>query len=103
MNYTLFNAILAMDSYNRGYAAGIELPGSDNEEVKIGAATIKDNSSDLLGGGADSAIGFYALAYNYNGSKIISYRGTDYPDNDTLIPKDITHGWTLDAGLLASE
>ncbi len=78
----LFLAILSMDSYNRGYGAGIEL--SDAADTKIGAATIGkriQDVSDTFGDEAQAA-GFYAIAYDVAGSGIagldgtvISYRG----------------------------
>ncbi len=82
MNRDLFLAILAMDSYNRGYDQGIKLTSSDpNHSVNeigltIGNATIyaqtdTDPNSDEVGAG------FYAIAYEWNGEKIISFRGTD--------------------------
>jgi len=42
MDSNLFNAILAMDSYNRGYAASIELSGNE-----IGIAAITEDSESL--------------------------------------------------------
>lgn len=73
MNYELFNAILSMDAYNRGYGASVTLSGNS-----IGDATIGIDSSELESEGLiDDDIGFYALAYFYEGSTIISYRGTD--------------------------
>ena len=81
----LFLAILSMDSYNRGYGAGIKLSGT-----KIGAATIGDDSLILNTDPndpdrVDQAAGFYAIAYDVGGSgpselagkTVISYRGTD--------------------------
>ncbi|WNM62097.1 calcium-binding protein [Candidatus Nitrospira neomarina] len=65
----LMYAILAMDSYNRGYNPGILLSGSN-----IGTATI--GSDELLPAGSQEA-GFYAVAYKWNGETVISYRGTD--------------------------
>lgn len=74
MNIELFKAILAMDSYNRGYNAGISFgAGSDNQGVKVGNATVFRNKGDAEA----QAQGFYAIAYSYNGQTIISYRGTD--------------------------
>ena len=71
----LFLAILAMDSYNRGYDVGIKLPAG----TLLGNATIKFDSSILKEGGVRSDIpaGFYAVAYEWNGEKVVSYRGTD--------------------------
>ncbi|MGH1404910.1 MAG: hypothetical protein ACRBDL_11795 [Alphaproteobacteria bacterium] len=96
MDFKLFNAILSMDSYNRGYQAGIvfgDNPGTNNYSsdipgVQIGTAKIVDNSSAVFEG-ADDDIGFYALSYDVGGAgTIISYRGTD----DAL---DVAHGWPL--------
>ncbi|WP_428541755.1 hypothetical protein [Profundibacter sp.] len=81
----LFLAILSMDSYNRGYGTGIEL--SDAVDTKIGAAKIGkriQDVSDTFGSEAQAA-GFYAIAYDVDGSgpsglagkTVISYRGTD--------------------------
>ncbi len=99
----LFMAILSMDAYNRGYGAGIEdgTPGADGTldglgeaGYRIGAATVKD--VDLPAG--SEAAGFYAVAYDWNGQKVISHRGTDDPlsvdpSNDMLT------GWLLGAGV----
>ncbi|MDR2858608.1 MAG: hypothetical protein LBV50_12305 [Novosphingobium sp.] len=74
MDRDLFLAILAMDSYNRGYGAGIkDLPVSG----KIGNATILDIP---LPEGSE-AVGFYAIAYKNidTGEVVIAYRGTDNP------------------------
>lgn len=86
----LFLSILAMDSYNREYGAGLVVPGSE-----IGLATIVGRSTL----GIDDpeyddwqAAGFYAVAYQMDGSvgeagdqladgqTVISYRGTDNVD-----------------------
>jgi len=85
---TLMKAILAMDSYNRSYNQGIQFSGE-----AIGTATIILDSSNLgyvldengqpvLDGNnqpirLDQSIGFYAIAYEYNGEVVVSYRGTD--------------------------
>lgn len=95
---SLFRAILAMDSYNRGYDAGIALSG-----VSLGGATLGIDSSELgensQGGDRDQALGFYAVSYDYNGQKIISFRGTDKaPSAENLLPDDVRYGWTLGAG-----
>lgn len=85
MNKVLMNAILSMDSYNRGYDAAIIIPTVLNT-TQIETATIITDSTTKLGNGVDSAIGFYALAYAYDkdadgvsDKTIISYRGTDHP------------------------
>jgi hypothetical protein len=82
MDDTLFYAILSMDSYNRGYDAGIEI----DEEDEIGNATIIESSS-VLGTRVvneqevhiDQSIGFYALAYDLGADQtVISIRGTNH-------------------------
>ena len=71
----LMYAILAMDAYNGGYSPGIgDL--SDDIGTQIGTATISNRSSSDPNGPA-FASGFYAVAYEWNGETIISYRGTD--------------------------
>jgi hypothetical protein len=72
----LFLAILAMDSYNRGYDAGIKMPAG----TLLGSATIIKDSSILRENGERSDIptGFYAIAYELaSGERIIAFRGTD--------------------------
>lgn len=75
MNRDLFLAILALDSYNRGY--GQRLAGlSDNG--KLGRAEILYGSEVLLTDELDRKdipADFYAVAYEWNGETIISYRG----------------------------
>jgi hypothetical protein len=104
MNTDLFNAILAMDSYNRGYNAGIVF-GSDTTNstdaagTQIGSVTVYDSDGDA----AAKAAGFYAIAYQESsGAVTISYRGTDsilgtgtysFTDADPLT------GWGGGAGL----
>ncbi len=91
MNRDLFLAILAMDSYSRGYGqrmSGLTATGN------LGAAAIKFDSL-VLGGTpedrADATADFYAIAYEWGGETIISYRGTDGLN-------DILTGWTVGAG-----
>lgn len=80
LNGNLWNAILAMDAYNRGYGAGIDTPElSDAEGTKIGIYTVSKTST-ILGPNVDQSAGFYAVAYDSNNdgkTDIISYRGTD--------------------------
>ena len=71
----LFLAILSMDSYNRGYDAGIT--GLGGEGARIGAATIAKDAEQLLSAWEAQAAGVYAVAYQWNGETVISYRGTD--------------------------
>ena len=67
----LFKAILSMDSYTRGYDAGIEFYLAENTVSKqIGDYTITAHSSDLTNSNGDTNvdddIGFYAMAYLTN-------------------------------------
>jgi hypothetical protein len=88
----LFLAILSMDSYNRGFNAGIVLP--DAQGTQIGAAKINKTSEQIAELGDPNAAGFYAVAYDISGNRpdgtggsgiagldagttVISYRGTD--------------------------
>ncbi len=71
----LMYAILAMDSYNRGYNPAID-GLSDAIGAQIGNAMISNRSSSDANSPA-VASGFYAVAYEWNGETIISYRGTD--------------------------
>lgn len=93
----LFYAILAMDAYNRGYNA--KLSGlSDAIGTRLGNATVIGSA----GGAAAQADGFYAIAYDLNGQKIISYRGTDNADVFSK-GNDIWNGWVQGAGVLSSQ
>jgi len=90
----VFNAILAMDSYNRGYdnkftndSVGLGDVGSE-----IGNAIVTQESDKIEKSPSVNA-SFYAVAYNYNGETIISYRGTDKP-------LDIVTGWLTGGGLI---
>ncbi len=76
LNTRVFQAILAMDSYNRGYGANVN-GLSQTLGTMIGTASIIGNAEDAAG--VAEAAGFYASAYNWNGSNVISYRGTN-PD-----------------------
>lgn len=93
----LFKAILAMDAYNRGYDEGIELPVILNN-TQIGNAIIA-SQIDSTEGSAARNIGFYALAYAYNGETVISYRGTDDFDeaSDYFSSLDVSN-WLLGTG-----
>lgn len=106
MNDTLFNAILSMDAYNRGYNSSVKfgnLPGQnsiDTPGVQIGRATIIQNSS-ILGAGVDQGSNFYAIAYDYDGKTIVSYRGTDDAAgtiNSNFFDGDLWDGWFVGAG-----
>lgn len=98
----LMKAILSMDSYNRGYDAGINIAS-----IQLGNAAIVTDSFNLgatiISGQIvrlDRQSGFYAVAYDYNGSKIISYRGTDDFNSlaDYSTSLDVGHGWLLGGG-----
>ena len=84
----LFLAILSLDSYNRGYGAGLSDGGEgdvdglgDTAGIKIGNATVYRSKGDTEAKDA----GFYAVAYTVgsgvegidSGTTVISYRGTD--------------------------
>jgi hypothetical protein len=90
----LFRAILALDSYNRGYKAGVTL-GSNTQ---IGTATLRNDIS--LPTDYQSA-SFFAQAHTWNGTTVISFRGTDkaFPSwqNGTL--GDFENCWFTGAGL----
>lgn len=119
MSRDLFLAILAMDSYNRGYGegvAGLAAPelnpdGTPKTIIRIGNAQISGDSVTILGPDGEAA-GFYALAYDVSGVKdakgnplfdtdtVIAYRGSDYEDTNGAILRsnDLWQGWTVGAG-----
>ena len=71
----LLYAILALDSYNRGYGAGISNLLTTGSTAKVGNWSIITTATDEF---TDSeSKGFYALAYRKGTDTIISYRGTD--------------------------
>lgn len=75
----LMYAILAMDSYNRGYNPGITLTGTQVGNATIGVDSAVLNTDPNDPNRIDQDAGFYAVAYHWNGETIISYRGTDNP------------------------
>jgi RTX calcium-binding nonapeptide repeat (4 copies) len=89
MDDKLFKAILAMDSYNRGYNEAVTLPIVLNQ-TQIGSATIIAQS-DKDPANTPFNASFYAIAYQYNSQTTISYRGTD-------ALTDVTTGWLLGGG-----
>jgi len=121
----LFLAILAMDSYNRGYNAGvddgqnivngIDEDGLGGEGSQIGNALVSQQDISE----AAKAAGFYAIAYEIkddsieglaNGQKVISYRGSDNPGSWTNLDPwsttpggDAWNGWSVGAGSSTSE
>jgi Ca2+-binding RTX toxin-like protein len=92
MTNDLMAAILAMDVYNRTSNEGVfGLPGRVGAYVG-GARIIAIDDTHR-------AQGFYAVAYEYNGKRIISYRGTDKID---VTPSgDILTGWVVGGGLVS--
>ena len=107
MDTKLFDAILSMDSYNRGYNPGISFgPTPTNSPVvngvtQLGNATIINNSSTALTKGTDQTAGFYSIAYkdNSTGAVVIAYRGTDQFLNGGGIGGDIYNGYGSGSGL----
>ena len=99
MTRDLLLALLSLDSYNRGYDRNVETPGDS-----LGNVTIERDSSILVdaeGQRLDAPAGFYAIAYNWNGETIISYRGTDELQLLPLDEFDLTdpaYGWGLASG-----
>ena len=107
MDLSLFNAILSMDSYNRGYNQGIllgdfdaqgqHIAGSDVDNDSLGTADIVQDSSilrDTSNNRLDIPASFYAVAYDVAGAgTIISYRGTD----DLVL--DALHGYGVSIGV----
>jgi hypothetical protein len=81
----LYLALLAMDSYNRGYNAGLDLAASGVSATNIGNATL-GIKSDVATISPEYAAGFFAQSYTLNGQKIISYRGTDCPSPSQFFP-----------------
>lgn len=88
MSNDLLKAILSMDAYNRSYNQGIELTGTtfggvtiikDSEDLGFKLDSNGNQVLDAEGNPIrkDADIGFYAIAYEYQGEVIISYRGTD--------------------------
>ena len=78
MHKEVFLSLLALDAYNRGYGQNVLLNAGDStggqNELgrKIGTAQIvRQDITDQA-----QAAGFYAIAYQWNGETIISYRGT---------------------------
>ena len=79
MNKKVFDAILSMDVYNRGYNASLDLGNIDFNQTKVGNVSIITDSTVEFGNGVDQNSSFYSIAYqdDNNGKVTISYRGTD--------------------------
>jgi hypothetical protein len=90
----LFMAILAMDSYNRGYNPGLNIVGNQIGNASIGLA--KGDQEAV-------AASFFAQAYTWNTKTVISYRGTDVlpgGDNPFYNPSSYVDiaGWSTAIG-----
>lgn len=101
----VFLSLLALDAYNRGYNAGIEL---DPTATGLGRAAffslLGEDAVENLEPGSDGdarAASFYARAYSYNGEIIIAYRGTDQEWWDDSTWGYVVNGWGLGGGVLA--
>ena len=98
MSKDLFLALLAMDSYNRGYDPHITL-----HAITIGVASVVQDSLKLnedpnVPDRVDEAAGFYTISYDVSavagfesGDIVISYRGTDSGNG-------VWNGWTTCLG-----
>ncbi len=85
MSDDLMYAILALDSYHRGY------------DIRLDMGSPLVGNAVMFNQLADESIGFFASAYHYNGKTVISYRGTD--NTDLFDPtNDIISGWTIGGG-----
>ncbi|WP_298309265.1 tandem-95 repeat protein, partial [uncultured Erythrobacter sp.] len=113
MKREVFLSLLALDSYNRGYGQNVELDARvrpanlGNINSRIGDALVASQSNITAGSVAREA-GFYAIAYDWNGETVISYRGTNFDTGDSIVDffdsplvQDIWNGWTLGAGFQA--
>ena len=90
MQRDTFLSILALDAYNRGPNSAVtDLP----EIGSIGNATIIDVP---LPGGSIAA-SFYAIAYDWDGERVISYRGTDTAGSIAIL-RDVYAGYGVGAG-----
>lgn len=98
----LFYAILSLDSYNRGYGAGLTDGGVGDPDGLGEAGFVGDVRILARPNGVDyaawQAASFYAVAYeDPSGNIVISYRGTDAPLSD------LWSGWTTGAGHLSAQ
>lgn len=77
---SVMRAILAMDSYNRGFRPGLdfrEVSTVTGAMTDLGNARITHLDTNVFSEAALRQSGFSATAYSWNGETIISYRGTD--------------------------
>lgn len=93
MNIDVMKTIFAMDSYNRGYAPGVNGLASTGS---LGTANIITFPQSVTAGWED--VGFYAIAYDWNGDTVISYRGTDF-DLGLQFKNDVINGWSSFTGI----
>jgi hypothetical protein len=93
----LIYAILAMDSYNRGYGSGIKDLAASGPTAKVGSWSIQTTATDELDGSFTA--GFYAIAYSNGTDTVISYRGTDTnTDSATQGGSDARNGYGIALG-----
>ena len=104
MDRKLFLAILAMDSYNRGYGISFDVAAMSDDPTKIGNATLLD-----LGVPSGWELqSFFAQAYEMAGGveglsgTVVSFRGTDNP-NPLSAGSDFWQGWTVGAGFAVGQ
>lgn len=116
MNNDLYKAILAMDSYNRGYGSSIKLGARDDngdsvvyDLTSVGLAVVFDDAGDSV----RKNEGFYGIAYKILDQNdhvlehVIAYRGTDYLGGLSSIigvheyfgGSDANNGYGIGAGL----
>jgi hypothetical protein len=97
MDSDLLLAILSIDAYNRGYGehqSGLPASGALGEfNIIADSSILRDENGNRL----DTAAGFYAIAYEWEGRKYISYRGTN-PDTIGNFLDDAINGFGLGAG-----
>lgn len=89
-------AALALDSYQRGYFAGMADPNNTNDGLGSDPGTVVADgtviaTASILGDGLIVAADFYAVAYRIGDEIVISYRGSDHLNwptgwNDVSIP-----------------
>jgi hypothetical protein len=109
MNQNVYSALLAMDSFNRGYGANVNITGTSIGLIDV----ISRESLGVTDAQyADwQTTGFFASAYEWNGQNIISYRGTNPDFSLTSVEDflnspgmlDVWNGWTLGAGFADAE
>lgn len=75
MDRDVFLSLLALDSYNLGYDQNI---GSISTTGCVGTAEIVSDALIELDRDSVLTAGFYAIACDWNGETIISYRSTNF-------------------------